>query len=485
MKTPSKLIRLTAILWAGMFYSGGELAAQAPAEQDFPRSLTLDEAISYAIEHNVQVKNQRLEIAISDAQVKEILAQGYPQINANLNYTHNPTVQLQYLPDFISPTTYRVLEFEELVEQNPDRQFGVFGAAFGVPHSGNASVDVSQLIFNGSFFVGLQASKTVKELTQKNVEKAEIDVAESVSLAYFGALVAQERLSLLKNNTARLDTLLNETEIMYQNGFAERLDVQRIKVNRNNVRSQYQNVERAYVINLNMLKFLVGLPIENKLSLTESLADFAFLNQLSNQFTYSDRIEYQQLQINRELALLDVKNNRIQYYPTLNAFFRYGYNAGQQNFSGLFEESPDIEDDKGNIQEVNTWNNFSSVGLNVNIPIFDGFLKANRIRRANLVVEQTENLIRNTENQIDMEVQQAQINLENSLQTLEIQRENMELAEEVTRVTKIKYQEGVGSNLEVIEAENSYVTAETQYYEALYNALVARTSYQKATGTLR
>ena len=448
-----------------------QASAQAENSGSEPGTLSLQEAISYAIEHNVQVKNQRLEIAISDAQVKEVLAQGYPQANVNGNLTYNAVVPTSFLPAQIF---------------NPDAPADTYAPVqFGVPHQGNIALSVNQLIFNGSFFVGLQASKTVKELTQKNVEKAETDVAENVSTAYFGALIAQERLKLLQNNTARLDSLLRDTQVMYDNGFVELIDVQRIKVNRNNVRTQYQNVERAYAININMLKFLVGMPIENNLRLTESLNDFVLESKASAQYAYSDRVEYQQLQINRELALLDVKNNRIQYYPTVNAFFNYGYNAGQPTFSGLFQESEDFQDVDGNIQEVSTWNNYSSVGLNVNIPIFDGFLKANRIRRAKLVVEQTENFIRNTENQIDMEVQQARINLENSRQNLQIQKENMELAQEVFRISKIKYQEGVGSNLEVIEAENAYVTAENQYYEALYNALVAKVQHQKATGNLR
>lgn len=465
MKTFSKPIML---LLLAVFLSGTSLQAQQTAK----RVYTLQEAIAHAVENNVNIKNERLNVGIANAQVKEILAQGLPQVNVNGNLTYNIERQTSFLPGQIA-----------------GQPGGFIALQFGTPYASNVTASLNQMIFNGSFFVGLRASKVFKELAEKGGEKAKVDIAEAVSLAYYGALVSQERLELLSANLRRLDSLYRETQAMNENGFVEAIDVQRIKVNLNNMRTEYENVERSMAVNLNALKFQMGIPQEIEIDLAENISDFRLDNSILNeQVDYSRRIEYQQLQINRVLAGLEIQNTRSKYLPNLTAFANAGYVAGRPTFSGLFKPTVLQETDKsGKViseQTVDTWYPFASVGLNLNIPVFDGFLKANTIKRQKLVAEQLDNQIQNFENVIDLEISQSRINLTNSLQSLETQQDNMELAREVFRVAKIKYQQGVGSNLEVIEAENSLKTAETNYYQALYNALVARVGYEKATGTL-
>lgn len=459
-------------------------AVSGSAQETVSGPLSLQECIDYALQHNASVKNERVNIAISKAQIGETMAEGLPQISASGGITNNIKIPVT----FMDASNFR-----------DDLPKGTFmPVEFGVPWQGSASVNASQLIFDGSYFVGLQAAKVYKQLAEKGVRRAEIDVVEGVSLAYFGALVAEERLALLQNNLQRLDSLHHETQAMYQNGFAEAIDVQRVRVNLNNVRTQYDNVSRSLAVNLNALKFQMGMRIDREISLAEGIADFNLTGTLDERaetaggkadFGYSNRIEYQQLQVNKELSRLNIKNNKIQYLPTLSAFANVGYNAGKPNFGGLFEETPDIhmtdpETQQPTILNASTWNPYVTVGLNLNIPVFDGLLKANRIRRTKLELEQVENQILNLENSIDMEINQSYTNLQNSIASLAAQQENRELAQEVFRVTKIKFQQGVGSNLEVIEAENAFKEAETNYFNALYEALVAKTSYQKATGTL-
>ena len=343
----------------------------------------------------------------------------------------------------------------------------------GPDFGGSLGISVNQLIFDGSYFVGLKASKVYMELADKNMIKASVDVAEGVSLAYYGALVAKERLELLSNNVQRLDSLFRETKIMSEQGFAEVIDVQRIQVNLNNSRTEFQNVQRSYEINLYMLKFQMGMPVQNEINLSQEINDFNLSDiSFSSDVEADRRIEYQQLSVNRELADLEVQNNKVQYLPKLNAYFNHGYRLGTSQRGEIFDFS-------------NSWfSGGTTVGLNLEVPIFDGLIKANRIRRTTLVREQVDNQLQNIENSIQLEIQQAQVNLQNSLQSLQAQQENIELAQEVFRVAKIKYQEGVGSNLEVTEAENAFKISETNYFNALYNALVARTAYKKATGTL-
>jgi outer membrane protein len=439
------------------------------AQDSATGSFTLEECIDYALQHNANVKNERLNMAISKTQVGEIMAQGLPQINANGELNHNLEIPVSFLPG--------------LMFQRPDVDF--VPVPFGVPWQANANISASQMIFDGSYFVGLQAAKVYRELAEKDTRRTEIEVAEGVSLAYFGALVAEERLALLQNNLQRLDSLHRETQAMYQNGFAEAIDLQRVRVNLNNVRTQYNNVQRSLQVNLNALKFQMGMRLDRDIQLEQGIEDFVLQESPmeQNDFEYENRVEYQQLQVNRNLSRFNLKNNKIQYLPTLSAVANLGWNAGKPQFNELFEPTEDIPMDDG-VMRARTWNRFMVVGLRVNVPIFDGLLKANRIRRNKLELEQIENQFVNLENSIDFEINQTYINLQNSLESLAAQQENMELAREVFRVSKIKYQQGVGSNLEVIEAENAFKEAETNYFNALYEALVARTSYRKATGTL-
>ncbi|AHM58299.1 outer membrane efflux protein [Flammeovirgaceae bacterium 311] len=464
-----RLFSKSILLILAVLLAGTSVYAQEATKRVF----SLQEAIAHAIENNVTVKNERLNEAIATAQVKETVAQGLPQINAAGNITHNAIIPITFLP---------------ANALNPGAPDGVFmPVPFGVPFQSNVSVSAEQLLFNGSYFIGLRAAKVYKELTLKNTVKAAIDVAEGVALAYYGALVAEERIALLDANVQRLDTLYAETRAMNENGFVELIDVQRIKVNLNNLRTELENVQRSYTLNLSALKYQMGLPNNADIELAEQIRNLEVDEPGLGLDSYQQRIEYQQLNINRDLANLDLRNTRMRYYPTLSLFGNFGYNAGKSKLGDLFQESPDFYLPMGGADvliEAHTWNPFTAVGVNLNIPVFDGFLKANTIRRQRLITEQVDLQIKNLENAIDMEVQQAQVNLQNSLQSLETQQENMELAQEVYRVTKIKYQQGVGSNLEVVEAENALKTAETNYYQALYNALVSRVSYDKATGNL-
>ena len=444
---------------------GMHLAGVALAQQPEQETFSLEECIEYAIRNNVNVKNQQLNRQIAQAQVNETLGVGLPQISGSAGLSYNIVTPQMQLPNFgVDPETggLRALPGE----------FNVIPA--GPDYSGNLGITVNQMIFDGSYFIGIKAAKVYKDLAEKDFVKATVDVAEGVSLAYYGTLVAKERLELLKINLDRLESLYRETKAMSAQGFAETIDVQRVQVNLNNIRTEYQNVQRSYGINIQMLKFQMGLPLTQEIALDGNINDFNLDEDVTflSEVEVGNRIEYQQLRVNRELSDLEVRNIRVQYYPKVNAFFNHGYRLGTSNRSEVFDFN------------TGWFASGTTVGLSLDVPIFDGLIKANRIKRTSLVREQIDNQLQNLENSIQIEVVQAKINLQNSLQSLQAQEENIELAQEVFRVAKIKYQEGVGSNLEVIEAENAFKTAETNYFNSLYNALVARVAYQKATGTL-
>lgn len=422
-------------------------------------SFTLEEAIGYAFENNDSIKNSILEQQISKARVGEIRADGLPQISGNASLSKSYIIPVQLLPaQFI----------------DPDAREGEFAPVqFSPAYVGNASVELRQLIFDGSYFVGLKAANTYQELSTKAAIKTKIDVVEAVSKSYYAALIAQERIVLAEENFRRLDTLLRETKIMYENGFSEKIDVSRINVQYNNAKVDRKKAERAIQISFYLLKFQMGMPIDQLIYIEDNLGQVAldFDKKAFDDFKYSNRIEYSQLQTNQTLAELDLKNSKVQYLPKMDVFINLAANMGTNSSENIFDFS-------------NSWFGNGAFGATLSLPIFDGLRKSYLIQQNKLTLQQLDNSFNALKNSIDLGIVQSKINLENNLETLESYSENMELAREVTEVAKIKYQEGVGSNIEVVDAEIAYQEAETNYFDALYDAIVAKVELEKAFGIL-
>jgi outer membrane protein TolC len=439
--------------------------AFAQDDREAPRdSFTLEEAVEYAMENNRNIQNANLEENIAKTEVGEIRATGLPQVNVNVDMNYNYELR----KTFVDPSNF------------PGGEGGDGGGepgedlilAFGTKYDGTAAINVSQLIFDGSYFVGLRAARTYRELSAKQNIRTRIETTEMVTKAYYGVLVSQERVKLVNQNYQRLDTLLRETIALYENGFAEKIDVDRIRVQYNNIRTEQKRAERLHELNKDLLKFQMGYPVSQPIALKDSLSKETFAEgvQPVDDFNYSERIEYSQLQTNLELAELDMKNNKVQYLPNLSAVFNYGYNTGSGEFSQMFT--------------WNRWLNFGVLGLQLNVPVFDGLRKSYRIQKTRIQQEQVENQLALLENSIDLELNRSATELQNAMDVLENQSENLQLAREVYRVAKIKYQEGIGSNLEVVEAETDLRTAEVNYYTAMYDALIAKVDRQVAMGIL-
>lgn len=439
--------------------------------------LTLEESIRYALENNVEAKNAQLEVLIAKATIGEQRAQGLPQISSTLEFTKNLQPPLLILP----------AEAGAVIGGGGDNGGGDNGGGgapadtpsditvipFAVNYQSSLTTTVEQMIFNGSYFVGLRAAKTLRELTDFDREKAQIDVVENVKKAYFTVLVNEERKVLISSNLERLDQLLTETTAMYEAGFVEKLDISRIKVQYNNVKTEFDKINTSIEVSKQLLKVQLGVPLSFEVVLEESLNSLGddesdFYSLLDAQML--DRVEIGQLEKNLELATLDLKNNQVQYMPNFSAFGTFQRVTGAQDF--------------GNVYRADRWFSTSFVGLRVAIPIFDGLRKSYVIQQNRLQIRQLENVKYNTLQNIKVEEFQAKANLRNSLSALDVQRENRELAMEVFNMTRIKYQEGVGSNFEVVEADAALKEAETNYYSALYDALIAKVDVEKALGIL-
>ena len=422
------------------------------------RKLTLKECIQLATENNENLKNSKLEERISKALSTEYLSIGLPQINLDggLKYNHD-----------VPKSLIDISRFMPGVPEGTEQE-----VQFGQAYDGRVDLFINQMIFNGSYFVGLSAAKELVRLSEKLTKRDEIDINISVRKAFYTVLNTKSRIELVNNNLERLKNLLNETTQLYQNGFIEKLDVDRIQVAYNNLNSEKIKADRLYELSKEVLNFQIGLPVGTNIELIGSLSE-DIVNDFSynlNDFDYSKRIEYSILQTDKNLKFYDLKNNRSQYYPQIYANYNYGYNTSSSNYDLFFESD--------------RWKSFGTLGLKIIVPIFDGFLKRSKINQSKYKIEQVENQMMFLERSINLQINQSIINYENTKESLTISKQNLELAQNVYNATERKYKEGVGSNLELIDSNNSLKLAQNQYYNSLYESIIASIDIKKTLGTL-
>jgi len=424
-------------------------------------NFTLADCINYAYQHQDSVLNAGLDIKSADYKIKETIGTGLPQVNGSVTFQ-----------DFLKPpATVGPNFFVTPIDLNaPLIQFP-FGA---VKYNNTYSLTASQLLFSGTFLVGLQAVKTFKELSQRSLVRTRIQTGVNVTKAYYQVLVSNEQIKLLDANISQLKQQLDQTTQQNKQGFVEKIDVDRLSVQYNTLTTNRENIVRSLVLNYEMLKFQMGMPIQQEITLVDKLDDVKLDQQVSaisgvDTSVYHNRIEYNLLETNVKLNQLDVKSKKAAYLPTVNM------NAG---FGEVFQEN----------QFKYLYNHMypnSYIGLSINVPIFNGNQRTNQLRQSEINVQKAKNDLDNVKNGLSLEASAARITFYNSIQSLNTQKRNRELAQEVLRVSNIKYQQGVGSSIEVTQAQTELEVADNQYIQALYNALISKVDLDKAYGQIK
>lgn len=265
--------------------------------------------------------------------------------------------------------------------------------------------------------------------------------------------------------------MLSDTRVLFDNGFVEKIDVLRLEVNLTNLKVEVDKASRSLEIALDLLKYQMGMPISENVTVAEKLEDFkSELTPETSQSNPENRIEYQLLQERLALMQLDEKNEKVKLLPSMAAFANLGYNTGQQEFGETFK--------------TGNYRRYSMIGVSLDVPIFSSFRRKHRIAQANINVQETELQITSLSRTIDFQAKQASSDLQNALDNLKSLEKNIELAQEVYDIAQIKYKTGVGTNLEVIQAESDLKLAKTNYNAAMYDALVAKMNLKAALGTL-
>lgn len=417
-------------------------------------SFSLQQSVDFALQHNTSVQNVLLDQVSADSKVKEVIGAGLPQINGSVEVQDFLKIPTSLIPgEFFGgqPGTYIPVQF-------------------GTKYNATVGVSATQLLFNGSYFIGVKAAKLYQELAQKNVDRTKIEAAADVTKAYYTVLINNERKKLLDANLDRVKKLMDDTKALHTNGFVEQLDVDRVTVTYNNLTTEASNINRLLDLSLVLLKYQMGMDQSANLVLTDKIENVAFspVTADNSKFDYRNRVEFQLYETQLRGQQLYLRSERFGYLPTLVLFGSASTQAQRTKFD-FFDT-----DQK--------WFPVVVIGLRLNVPIFDGLQRHYRVEQYKVGIMQAENNLIWMQRTIDMQRAMAKVALQNSSASLEAQKENMVLAESVFNSAKKKYDAGVGSNFEVISAQTELKAAQTNYFDALYTAVIAKIDYDKATG---
>ena len=420
-------------------------------------SFTLQQAIDHAIANNYTAINAKRDIDAAKQKKWETTASGLPQITSNLQYLNNLDFQVQG----VSGNAF-----------NPGGDPNEISTiAFGTKHSANASATLNQLIFDGSYIVGLQSAKVYLQISQNAKEKTDLEIKEMVTNAYGNVLLARESVLILEKNKTTLEKTLFETNETFKNGLTEEENVEQLQITLTQLKSSLSNAQKRAEIALNLLKISMGIDINNDVTLTENLDDLALKNVdlavLSEEFNSQNSIDYKIQQNNEESKRLLLKLERYRALPTIGAQLNYGANT----FSNEF----DI------ISTQQKWYNYSNFGVNVSLPIFSSFRDRARTQQAKIAFEQAKTQLTETEQRLKLQFQQAKTDYEYSIEQYSASKSNLKLAERIEGKQQIKFKEGLSTSFEFTEAQRQLYTAQQNYLQAMIDVMNKKATLDKLT----
>lgn len=428
------------------------LATQAQEKKE-SYSFSLKQAIEHAVQNNYSAINADRDIEAAKQKKWETTTIGLPQINGNVGYVNNFEIQKSLIPAeiFGGPAG----TFQEV--------------AFGTKHSMNASATLSQLIFDGSYLVGLQSAKTYLKISENAKIKTNQEIKEIVINSYGNVLLADESIYILQKNKGILEKTLFDTKEIYKNGLIEEENVEQLQITLASINSSLDNVKRQKTIANDMLKLVLGIDLENELKLTDKLDKLAQNNVdlaiLKEEFNSSNTIDYQigeNLQTTKELLL---KLEKSRALPTLSANMNFGYNAFGDQFQFFSTNQK--------------WLNYSNLGLNLNIPIFSSFGRTSRTQQAKIALEQSKTQLTETEQKLKLQFEKAKSDYEFSIEQLGTSKSNLNLAERIENKNQIKFTEGLASSFDLTKAQEQLYTTQQNYLQAMLNVINKRASLEK------
>jgi len=420
------------------------------------QTLTLRDALTYALQNKSDAKKSKLQVENSEYQIQEVRSRALPQISANGNLTYNPVIQTTVIDgaSFNAPGT-------------------TIQAAFGQKWTSTAGVSLTQAIFDQSVFTGLKAAKSTREFYLINDQLTEEQVIERVANNYYSVYVQKERLILLDSNYVNTTKVRDIVKGQFDNGLAKKIDLDRIVVKMSNIDTERQQIKNQITLQENALKFYMGMPIETQIDMPKEEFEVipAALTEVPN---VENRTEYLLLKKQEELLVYNKKAVEAGYYPTLSLTAGYNYIGQGPEFPWFAKPEKGVY-----------WSDFSAIGLNLHVPIFTGFGTRAKVRQADVQIRSLQEDIKDTKLSLDLDYRNAMADIENNLVTIQNQKENMQLASEILSNTKNNYLQGLASLTDLLDAENASLEAQNNYTRAVLNYKIAEVSLIKSKGELK
>ena len=419
--------------------------------------LTLKDAVTFALENKADAKKAKLNVENSEYQIQEVRSRALPQISANGNLTNNPTIQSTFIDAAAfggAPGT-------------------VIQAKFGQSWSSTAGLALTQTLFDQSVFTGLKAARSTREFYQINQQLTEEQVIERVASAYYQVYVQRQKLTVIDSTFKNTTKVKNIVKSQFDNGLAKKIDLDRILVKLSNISTQRQQISNAVLLQENALKFYMGMPIETKINFPQTTFEVT-PQAISEAPNTTNRTEYLLLKKNEELLNYQKKSIVAGYFPTLSL-------SGNYTFIGQGKQMP-----LGALPSDGVyWSNFSSIGLNLKVPLFTGFGTRSKVRQAEIQLKKIKEDLNDTKLGLDLDYENAKLQIDNSLVTIKSQKENTQLAQEVLDNNKNNYYQGLASLTDLLDAENALTEAQNNYSTALLEYKLAEIQLTKSKGELK
>lgn len=411
-------------------------------------SFTMEEAVNFALDSSYTAINSRREVAKALKQKWETTATGLPQIDGSIDYQNQ-------LKQPVSPIP------AEFFGGEPGEFIPV---VFGVRQQMNATATLRQLIFDGSYLVGLQAATTFLDYNENADEKTRLEVRKAVINAYGSVLLTRERADILRKDKETLEGNLREATVTFENGLAEEETVEQLQITLSQIQTELSNSLRMQEIAEQMLNLTLGIPVNAYVELKDNLGVLAMRNMteeiLQENFDLEDNVDYKIARNLTEQRELELKLEKSRALPSLNAFLNYGTTAFDQDFVFFNQDTP--------------WYQSSLLGVSLNIPIFSSLQRSARTQQARIALEQSRTNFTEATQQIELEYNRAKSNFRYTLEKFETSRENLELAERIESKNQIKFREGIGSSFDLRQAQTQLYRAQEEYIMSMLDVIKAR-----------
>lgn len=429
----------------GLLAGFGVLTAQ--------QSLTLQEAIQYGLENNPQAKISEFDLELARKKVKETAAIGLPQVSAEVSYNNFIDIPTQVAPGvaFGQPN----VEFIEL--------------QFGTEQNAALNMTASQLIFNGSYIVGLRASKTYVKLAEYQRGLTDVNLKYDIASAYHLVLVAQESVKITEKSLDKINTAYNETKLLFENGFVDEASLDELELSKLSLENTLVQVKNQVKTAELLLKLQLGVPVSQSITLTSNLDDLIEKKATLSQFNPSNNIQYGMLETKEELQKLNLDNQKASLLPSVAAFYNYQQNAYRNDFSFF--------DADGKYYPTNL------IGLKLSMPIFTSGSTLSKINQAKIEVSKVEEEKKQLETALSLQYQEAINNLVIAEQTLDLVKRKITLGESILDKAYINHKEGLISSFELNEKESRFLQLQSEYLQALMNVLNAQLAIEKLQST--